>query len=184
MTETVTAVLDLDNTALQSGSFVDTDLQEHFSDLLYSIELKNGREAYLYALMEHKSYPDPNTPFQLLRYIIRIWERDQRNGEPLRPIIPIVVYHGRTQWNISTDFGELFDGDEALRPYWPAFQYELQDLTALRDDEIKGEARLQIGMFVLKYIFEVALRENLRDILSLSKNMENTDNTMLDTGVF
>ncbi|MCZ7673075.1 MAG: Rpn family recombination-promoting nuclease/putative transposase [Chloroflexi bacterium] len=92
----VADTLKLDSLTLQSGSFIDSDLQEQFADLLYQVDAQDGTLAYLYLLLEHKSYPDPLTPFQLLRYMVRIWERDMQASEPLRPIIPTVVYHGRS----------------------------------------------------------------------------------------
>ena len=121
----VVAVLDLDSLNLQSGSFIDPDLQEQFADLLYRVALHDGGDAYLYLLLEHKSYPDPLAPFQLLRYLVRIWERDSREGEGLRPIVPILVYHGRERWQVALDLGALFTGPEALRPFWPTFRYQL-----------------------------------------------------------
>ncbi|MCX6047590.1 MAG: Rpn family recombination-promoting nuclease/putative transposase [Chloroflexi bacterium] len=33
---------------LQKDSFIDVDLQEHFSDLLYRVPLKDGEQAYIY----------------------------------------------------------------------------------------------------------------------------------------
>ena len=68
----VTAVLNLDTLSLQSGSFIDPELQEQFADLLYRVDLTNNQKAYLYVLLEHKSYPDPHTPFQLLRYLQKV----------------------------------------------------------------------------------------------------------------
>jgi predicted transposase/invertase (TIGR01784 family) len=165
--ESVTAVLDLDSLNLQSGSFIDPDLQEQFADLLYHVTLHDDSEAYLYLLLEHKSYPDTQTPFQLLRYLVRIWERDNREGVGLRPIVPIVVYHGRERWRVATDFGEMFVGAEALRPYWPSFHYHLQDLSALSDEEVRGQVHLQIALLVMKYIFDPALRGRLGEILTL-----------------
>ena len=105
----VVALLDLDTLEARPDSFIDADLQEQFADLLYKVQLRDGREAYVYLLLEHKSYADPATPFQLLRYEVRIWEQDRRNGEELRPIIPLVLYHGREQWQVATDFGKLDD---------------------------------------------------------------------------
>lgn len=43
------------------------------------------------------------TPFQVLRYKLRIWERDVRAGEGLRPIVPVVVYHGQEKWRVATE---------------------------------------------------------------------------------
>lgn len=173
----VVNALNLDTLALQSGSFIDTDLQEQFADLLYQVDLQDGSEsedttAYLYLLLEHKSYPDPHTPFQLLRYLVRIWERDVQDGTALRPIIPTVVYHGHEQWHVATEFGELFAGPDSLQPYWPQFRYELQDLSAFDDEEIQGTVQLQIGLLVLKYIFDPALRGRLGDIFLMFRELE------------
>ena len=51
---------------LTRDSFVDAALREHFSDLLYRVQLQDAGEAFIYILLEHKSSPDPGTPFQLL----------------------------------------------------------------------------------------------------------------------
>lgn len=138
--QSVVNTLNLDTLALKSGSFIDADLQEQFADLLYQVNWRTDDEAeeaiaHIYLLLEHKSYPDPQTLFQLLRYLVRIWERDVQKGNTLRPIIPIVVYHGREKWRVATEFGELFTGPASLQPYWPQFRYELQDLSAFRADD-------------------------------------------------
>ncbi|HID51343.1 MAG TPA: Rpn family recombination-promoting nuclease/putative transposase, partial [Anaerolineae bacterium] len=167
----VVNILDLDTLDTQPDSFVDVDLQEQFADLLYKVTLKDGRPAYIYVLLEHKSYPDPETPFQVLRYEMRIWENDWRNGEGLRPIIPLVLYHGRERWRAATDFGGLFAGDEALRPYWPQARYELLDLSGYSDEEVRGATYLQIGLLVMRYIFDPALRDHLADIFALFRDL-------------
>jgi predicted transposase/invertase (TIGR01784 family) len=174
----VAETLDLDSLALQSGSFVDEDLQEQFADLLYQVHLHDAGDAYLYLLLEHKSYPDPETPFQLLRYLVRIWERDQRDDKDLRPIVPVVVYHGRSRWRIATDFAGLFTGPAALRPYWPQFRYELQDLSALSDEEVRGTVHLQIGLLVLKYIFDPALRGRLEEIFLMFRDLAEAETAL------
>src|SRR5437868_11362013 len=71
----VAEVLDLTAPELVKDSFVDAELQEHLSDLLYRVRLKPGGEAYVYVLFEHKSAPDAWVAFQLLRYLVRIWEQ-------------------------------------------------------------------------------------------------------------
>jgi predicted transposase YdaD len=41
-----------------SGSFVDEELAQHHSDLLFRLRLKTGDDAFAYVLLEHKSAPD------------------------------------------------------------------------------------------------------------------------------
>lgn len=119
-------LLDLQSLTLSKDSFVDEALQDHFSDLLYTTRLQDGSTAHVYLLFEHKSYPAALVAFQLLRYMVRIWEEMLREQPEagLRPIIPLVLYHGRTQWHVHQNFGSLLQGPEALRIYWPEFNYE------------------------------------------------------------
>ena len=61
------AALDLDSLVLQKDSFVDEELRDSYSDLLYSVQLaeQDGKsiEGQVYLLMEHKSRSDPMTCF-------------------------------------------------------------------------------------------------------------------------
>ncbi len=59
----VVKALDLQSLELVKDSFVDPELQEHFSDLLYRIKLKRGGRAFIYLLLEHKSAPVAETAF-------------------------------------------------------------------------------------------------------------------------
>jgi predicted transposase/invertase (TIGR01784 family) len=172
----VVATLDLDTLELQKDSFVDPDLREHFSDLLYQVRLRDGSEANVYFLLEHKSSPDVQVAFQLLRYMVRIWERAQREKvKPLPPVIPIVVYHGREKWQVSENFNGLFEGTEALRPYWPDFRYELQDLSRLEENDLQGNLLLRATLLTLMRSFDPDLVEHLVDIFSYLAGLANRD---------
>lgn len=164
----VRAVLDLNSLELQKDSFIDQELREHFSDLLYKVQLKDGNVANIFLLLEHKSYPDTWVAFQLLRYMVRHWERTQREKiKSLPPIIPVVIYHGREKWQISENFGALFAGPEALRPYWPDFRYNLQDLGRYSEADIRGGIFHRIVTLLLMAISQPDLLERLDSIFHL-----------------
>jgi predicted transposase/invertase (TIGR01784 family) len=174
----VSAVLDLDSLELQKDSFITADLEEYFSDLLYRCLLREdpiqaeGDGIFVYLLLEHKSSPERLTPLQLLEYMVRIWVQQTKRGVKTLPvIIPMVVYHGRTRWQVARDFAELFSGPDVLRGYRPSFGYELLDLGTYNDEEIQGLATLQIGLLLLKYIYEPLLPEMLPGIFSLAKDL-------------
>jgi predicted transposase/invertase (TIGR01784 family) len=76
----IAAPLDLSAPEIVKDSFIDEELRQHFSDLLYRVNLKSGGDALVYILFEHKSGPDEWVAFQLLRYEVRIWESERRNG--------------------------------------------------------------------------------------------------------
>jgi predicted transposase/invertase (TIGR01784 family) len=159
------AHLDLSRMALQDGSFVDPDLQESYSDLLYLVPLQNGDEAFAYFLFEHKSFPDKQVAFQLLRYMVRIWEHQSKQEQPLTPILPLVVYHGRSKWEIHPEFGALLSAPEEMRPYLPNFRYHVRDFSHLSDVEIKGEIVLRVLLMTMRNIHNPHFRDELRPFL-------------------
>jgi predicted transposase/invertase (TIGR01784 family) len=169
----VLAVLDLDRMALQADSFIDARLKEHQTDLLYQVGLHNGEAAWVYVLFEHKSYPDRWIALQLLRYMLRIWEKmvEADASADLLPILPLVLYHGQSKWNVAQTFGGLFKGAEELRPYWPEFNYQLYDLSQWSDAEIRGTLLLQAELSLLKHIYDPRLLEHLPRILRLYREL-------------
>jgi len=182
----VVSLLDPDSLEISKDSFIDPALEEHFSDLLYQVKLNDGQPLYIYLLFDHKSYVDPLVAFQLLRYMVRIWElslkqqSEQRKPQPRRqktplrlpPIFPLVVYHGLDKWTVSTEFYGLFgDLPVALRAYIPNYRYWLADLSAIKDDELKGYVILKVGLLLLKYIQRDELGERLSEILDLLRTL-------------
>lgn len=161
-------LLDLTEMTLQDGSFIDEEMKEHQTDIIYQVRLHSGAMAYVYFLFEHKSYPDPLVAFQLLRYMVRFWERQLKEGSPLMAIIPLVIYHGERVWQVPTDFGALLASEEAIRPYLPDFRYHLSDFSQLSDEAIRGQIWLRVSLATLRAIFSPNLQEELGDLIALA----------------
>lgn len=163
----IVELLDLDTLDIAPGTFVDPGLQEHVSDLLFRVFLQDGRPAAIYLLFEHKSYPDPDVAFQLLRYVTRIWERAREEQAPRVPVFPVVLYHGRAAWQVPSTLQGALDVPSALVPFVPDFRYSLVDLTRFSDEEIRGALALRIALLALKYVFSEELIARLPDIMVL-----------------
>ena len=136
--------LDLGRLAQVPGSFVDEALKWRHSDLLFSAPL-DGRDAFVYVLVEHQSSADPLMAYRMLRYITRIWDqhlRDHPRARELPAVIPLVVHHGRSRWTIPTQLAELIDLDpaarEAMQPYLPRFGFLLDDLGGVDARQLMG----------------------------------------------
>lgn len=91
---------ELDLTALErvNASFVNPNLEERRSDVIYRCPLVNFANQYVWItfIMEHKSSFEQRPHLQLLRYMIEVWEeqlKTEKDGQ-LSLLIPIVVYHG------------------------------------------------------------------------------------------
>ena len=149
------AALDLDSLELQKDSFVDDELRDSYSDLLYSVKLvdQEGRpaEGQVYLLLEHKSQSDPMTCFQLLRYIVRIWEQRLRNGQSMCPIFPLVIYHGQEPWTAPISLEELIGGPRRFFEYGVRMAYPVLDIGRIPDDSLASEPFLQSVLGLLKY---------------------------------
>ncbi len=117
----VMAVLDVSEPEMVQDSFVDAELGVHQADLLYRVQLRDGRGAYAYVLFEHKSTPDRWVAFQLLRYMVRIWERNLQERGKLWPIVPLVVYHGRDRWWPARTLEALLAVPEPVAVYTPNY---------------------------------------------------------------
>lgn len=174
----ITKVLDFNTLQIDKESFVDRKLSRHFSDILYHIRYKQN-PAYVYFLFEHKSREKKKkkklTPFQLLKYMVNIWDRHlkrHKEVENLPPIIPMVIYHGEQEWEVRTDFLSLFDVPQCMGKYIPNFCFELYDISHTPDDYIKGTVLLRILFLTYKYIFNPELLHKLKDIFRLLMELE------------
>src|ERR1700753_505726 len=137
------------------ASFVDEELRQHHSDLLFRMHLKSGGDAFAYLLLQHKSSPDEGTRLQLLRYIVRLltnWYEQNGKQLPLPPVIPLLAHQGPGEWTFSCEFADLFgDTPTVLRPYLPTFRHAMVDLAVTPDEALSTIARLRALLMALKY---------------------------------
>jgi predicted transposase YdaD len=129
--------LDLASLRPVNGSFVDEELTNRQADVLMRTRL-DGREAFVYVLIEHQSSPDRMMPLRMLRYLIRIWDRyldEHPKAKRLPMIVPLVVYQGSRRWTHPVELGELLDIDPETAhlagEFLPRFRFLLDDLTKL-----------------------------------------------------
>ena len=165
----VMEVLDVDTLELQKDSFINKELEEGFSDLLFSADIEDS-EGYVYFLFEHKSNPDKAVAFQLLKYIAEIWntKMTKEKEDQLPVILPLVIYHGASSWNIETAIGDMITGYKDLsteiRNFVPDYQYLIYDISKYTDQEVKGEARVRILFTLFR---DVQKAENAQELLKI-----------------
>jgi predicted transposase/invertase (TIGR01784 family) len=161
------------------GSFVDEELRQHHSDLLFRVQLKGGCSAFAYVLMEHKSSPDPAARLQLLRYMVRLlthWHDQNGQQLPLPPVLPLLAHQGPEGWKVSCEFTDLFGTvPDALRPYLPSFRHALVDLAPMEDRELSAEVRLRAFLKALKYRRRSDLPECIDIVLAEAPALEEED---------
>lgn len=131
--------------ARESGSFIDPELADRQSDLLFSVEIRGGR-ALLYLLLEHQSTNDPDMLLRMLTYSARVLERFRKEHPqgPLPVIVPAVVSHAPGGWTAPRSFHEMFEPNPSTIPglaeLVPSFSLLVEDLAHLGNDDIKARA--------------------------------------------
>lgn len=176
--EEIKRAINFDTLYLENATYVDKELQESFSDMLYIADI-NQKEGYLYFLFEHKSYQGSDISLQLLKYMVSIWTKANKGikGSRLNKlpvIIPIVIYHGQTKWDIEKNFKILIKEYETLKneiqKYIPDYEYLVYDISSFTDDEIKGAVELQI----LMKMFKAVSKQNITGIIE----------TLVEAGIY
>lgn len=171
--EQIKEKLNFDTIQSDNTSYVDEELSEFFSDIVYTCEYSGKTNIRISLLFEHKSYFDKYHKIQILKYMMRIWESTRKNKEEPCPVIPVIVYHGEDQWHVrhlSDCFNNL---DDYLKSFIPDFEYILSDFSSYTDEDIKNSlfsrVSLETAVLLMKNINnEDNLRKNLQDYVEIS----------------
>ena len=158
------AICDLSTLKLESGSFIEDDLRQYFSDVLYSLKTTAG-DGYVHVLIEHQSSPDKHMAFRLIRYAVAAMQRHLEAGHKKLPlVIPVLFYTGkRSPYPYSIRWLDEFDDPETARQLYGS-AFPLVDITVVSDDEIMQHRRMALLELVQKHIRE-------RDLMVLVDNL-------------
>ena len=131
-----------DFTTLQEidTSLIDKSLKTLRADLVYQVQSAKDSENRAYLVLEHKSYADPWTGYQLFGYAKSLWdwERRDENRATLPAVIPLLVYHGKYSWQ-PPSLEDLIDAPECLSSLKPQFPFVLCDLNRDPLEQLEGE---------------------------------------------
>ena len=164
--------IDFATLRLKSDSFVSPDLKNQYTDLLYSVKIKQ-QDGYVFLLAEHKSYSDRLMALQIWSYICRILEQDYKQhkqdekilGRARKPyyfpmVFPIIFYHGRTPCSAPTDLADCFQ-DSALARKYLYGGFPLVDVTQISDEELSSHGTASMFELAQKHIFNGDIEKNL-----------------------
>jgi len=162
--EELRSVCDLSTLKLESGSFVEDDLRQYFSDVLYSLKTTAG-DGYIHVLIEHQSTPDKHMAFRLMRYAVAAMQRHLEAGHKTLPlVIPILFYTGkRSPYPYPTRWLDEFD-DPALAGKLYGSSFPLVDVTVIPDEEIMEHRSMAALTLLQKHIHQ-------RDIATLTDRL-------------
>ena len=151
---------DLTTLKLEPNSFIDDDLRQYYSDLLWSVKTQEG-VGYIYVVIEHQSKPEELMAFRMMRYSIAAMQNHLDAGYKELPlVIPMLFYPYSLCW-----LDEFAEPAIARKIYSSAFP--LVDITVVPDDEIMQHRKMALLELIQKHIRQRDLLGLVDQIVSL-----------------
>jgi predicted transposase YdaD len=171
--------LDLKGLVIEKRHMDDDLFKGVIADVVYRVPVK-GTQKYVsfFVILEHKSYQDFLTVFQLWGYVYTLCRREfqaaEKRGETgknyrLPPVVAIIVHHGETRFRGKTELSELFFPLPGVDDHLPKLQAMLFDLSSIADDDpILNDPEvpeLKAVLMVLKIVFRRDVGLKIKDVL-------------------
>jgi hypothetical protein len=182
--------LDLDGLTVEDRHLSDDMFKDTVADVIYRVPIRNStRHVHFFVIVEHKSYSEPLTIFQLWGYSYRLCLRELREAEKrgevgadyqLPPVMVMIIHHGDARFQGKTELAEVFYPLPGLETYYPRLQAFLFDLSTIADnDPILNDPEvpeLRVVLMVLKTIFRHDVPLTLNDVLrELKPHSDNSE---------
>ncbi|MFZ1751795.1 MAG: Rpn family recombination-promoting nuclease/putative transposase [Saprospiraceae bacterium] len=136
--ETLLLHLELSTLQVLQESYMNEELQEHFSDLVFEVGLSDhdGLKADIVLLFEHKSSPGRHVLIQVGHYMFAHWYKCLSEKQAIKVIIPVIYYQGKQEWKL-VDISTLFiDYPDDIKEYIPKINHLFFGLHTITEDQI------------------------------------------------
>lgn len=124
---------------------LERDYEGKEADLLYRVNMPDGREVFIFILQELQSYVDPTMIFRILVYVVNTLVKyflDKGKNERehvdfrLPAMVPIVFYNGQDRWTAVKSLKEYQNRGDIFGNHILNLEYYLVDLSELDEDYI------------------------------------------------
>ena len=121
--------LDLSTLERWPESTVSDDLRQRHQDRVWRVRSRD-RWLYVLVMLEFQSTVDRTMAVRILAYTALLYQDLLRTStDPLPPVLPVVLHHGRERWTAPEDVAGLAAPPGAfLAPYQPVQRYFLLDV--------------------------------------------------------
>ena len=170
--------LDLDGLSIEPTHITDDVFTDRYADVIYRVPVRDT-EQYVdfFVILEHKSYNDLWTIFQLWQYVALILRLEFKRADEenrvnadyrLPPVIAIIVHHGESRFTGKTELSELFLQLPGLEKYLPKLQAVLFDLSVIADADLSFDPEvpeMKLVLMALKVVFRKDVSAKITEIL-------------------
>ena len=162
------------------------DLRERHDDKIWRLQFR-GKWLYLYLLLEFQSSDDYFMAVRIMTYIGLLYQdiiRSHRlkRGDTLPPVVPMVIYNGKSAWKSPCEIRELINTvHSSLDKFTPHISYWLLDEGRVGDEnleEFKG-SKFNLTAELIAFEFCKSPEEIRKHISRLHENLKEPENQEL-----
>ena len=143
--------LKLDALVVLQEFYMDEQLGEYFSDLVFEVPLKGQAEKPLdiALLFEHKSAPDKHALIHVGYYLFAHYHKCVVSKKPFKPILPIIYYQGKRKWEVP-NLADLFASyPEDIKHYLPTIHHIFIPLHSVPNETLVGMKNSMMAMSLI-----------------------------------
>ena len=138
-----------------NGSYVSESGKQRHDDVVWRVNV-NGQWLWVYIILEFQSgQPDQWMALRMMEYVCQLAlqiTREKKKSElpegRIPPILPIVLYNGKSEWNAVTDVVDCFiKPPGGLETFLPRLRYLLLDKYSLKRNRRKGIQNFSDAVF-------------------------------------
>jgi predicted transposase/invertase (TIGR01784 family) len=175
--ETIHSLVELDTLKISQKSYIDENLNELSSDILYSVKIKNSDElAFIYVLAEHQSTVDPLMAFRLWNYIMLIIQDYIKQTSPkptkLPLVFPLVFYHGKEPYNACRNLRDLIQAPADIVENVLFRDFCLVDTHNIKDEELRERHWASILVYMMKHVYDREVWSLIQNLIEMIKKIE------------
>lgn len=162
------SLCDLATLRLESGQFVEENLQVSYGDILWSLMLRHQRRR-VYVLIEHQSSADRQMAFRLMHYALSVMQRCRKGKKKWLPlVIPILFYQGKgATYPYSLNWLDTFSTPQLASRFYGASAFLLVDIGQFSDDEIMTHRSMALLTLLQKHIRQHSLEQLQERLVTL-----------------
>jgi Putative transposase, YhgA-like len=174
--------LNLDTLILDNTTYITAELSAFYSDIVWQCQLKGSKKiVQICFIFEHKSYVPAYPHVQIGDYKQGAYNKQLAAGQPLKVVVPIIVYHGKQKWEekpFHTYFGDV---DPAFQHFVDQNAYYLTNLQDYSDAMIGAftVVFLRKAFLALKHFSEKKyLKRHFLELIFIGYDKNNSKETL------
>lgn len=157
-------------------SYVTTELEDNYSDIVYSVKTNKNHHCYIYTLLEHMSTATWDLPIRMVEYQLSIISNHRRQypkDKKIPVVIPLLVYNGeKSPYPKTLDIINLFNNPILAQATF-AKPASLVDLTIMSDQTIKKHNIISLLEFSQKHIRDQRfLTNSIKNLVAIINKLD------------